>query len=1495
MTTMRSESRAIARRDVPPAGSPVQAPRDRAGDREASEAPARQPVATSREGVAGTEPPAMTLPGAGRRLLRSPAFRPGSPRIGGDRCDRPGSPGRVSAAARGIAGALDGVRWLGRAAVPALLLLTLLAGVATQASAQTLPKVYFQWSSQSHSEASGTRYVTLCLWPPQTSDVTVNYTVAGTAASGSDYEALSGTATVPARRKSVRIPVKLIDDSVQEGSETLVLKPTGSADYRVEGTHTLTILDDETAPVVSLEQLSGREEVQEWEGTYNFKVKLDPAPTSPITLNYRMSGSATSGSDYVTPPGTLSVPAGTETANIPVTIIDDDEGETYESIILKLIDGSGYQVARPQSAWVSIRFSDRTPTAYFATDSLTAAEGSGAHEVKLTLWHSVDNDLAVKYRVRSCSRNRRTPTPGLDYTALSGTVTVPKGRNIVTIPITIIDDGVPEGDECFLLELVRGEGYIPFQAPSLDQWVRVEVTVTDNDTPTVSFASASQSAGEGTGTRDVEVSLSPAPTTDITLAYTVGGTATSGSDFTIAGSGTLSVPKGATTATIPVTLIDDSVQERGETVVLTLSGSASYGVGSPGAHTLTILDDEPAVYFASASQDADEGSGTHDVEVKLNKAPATDITLAYTVGGTATSGSDFTIASSGTLSVPKGATAATIPVTLIDDSVQERGETVVLTLVGSAGYPVVNPGAHTLTIRANDRPTASFASAFQNVGEGSGTRDVEVRLNPAPGFDITLAFRVGGPGHGAATAGSDFTIPNSRRVLPGTISGTLSVPAGATTAAIPVTFIDDSVHESVETMTLMLAESPDYRIAGPPRHYVYISDNDGPKMYFASASQSVAEGSGMHDVVVRLNPAPTTDVTFTYTVGGTATAGSDFTIANSGTLSVPKGATTATIPVTIIDDSVEDSGETVVLTLIAGNGYAVGATGTHTLTIQNHEPAVPTVTVVRKAGTASSITEGGDAAFTLTADPAPALPLAVTVAVASDGDWGVTAGSRTVTIPATGSATLTLATTGDATDEPDGSVSVTVAAGSGYTVGASASGTVSVRDDDDAPADAAVDPALVAEVRAMAEQTQHGAAHVKRWRRVLVAFGVEEYPGLTPTAAAEAEANAQKYSSPLWPRIAEALAKLEAAPDTPPVTLPEVTVSADAASVTEGGDAAFTLTATPAPAADLPVTVTVASDGDWGVTAGSRTVTIPATGSATLTLATTGDATDEPDGSVSVTVAAGSGYTVGASASGTVSVQDDDDAPADAAVDPALVAEVRAMAAQTQNGAAHVKRWRRVLVAFGVEEYPGLTPTTAAEAEANAQKYSSPLWPRIAEALAKLEAAAQQDQDPPQQQEPEITVTANAASVTEGGDAVFTLTASPAPAADLAVTVTVATDGDWGVTAGSRTVTIPTTGSATLTLATADDAADEPDGSVTRDGGGRQRLHGGQPRVGHRGGARRRRAAARGDARGGERGDGGRQRGLHADGEPRPRGGPGRQRERWRPTATGASPPGRKR
>ncbi|MYH43341.1 MAG: hypothetical protein F4131_06515 [Acidimicrobiaceae bacterium] len=230
---------------------------------------------------------------------------------------------------------------------------------------------------------------------------------------------------------------------------------------------------------------------------------------------------------------------------------------------------------------------------------------------------------------------------------------------------------------------------------------------------------------------------------------------------------------------------------------------------------------------------------------------------------------------------------------------------------------------------------------------------------------------------------------------------------------------------------------------------------------------------------------------------------------------------------------------------------------------------------------ATSGEEGQDATFTLLASPAPSAPLTVSVTVTADGDFGVSTGSRTVSVGTGGTATLTIATVDDDADERDGSLSVTVDSGDGYTVSSGhASATVNVADDD----------------------------------------------------------------------------------DPPPIVVPEVTVTAGGA-VTEGAGAVFTVAAEPAPDAPLSVNVTVGQDGDFGASTGSRTVTVGTGGTATLTVATVDDDADERDGSLSVTVDSGDGYTVSSGhASATVNVADDDDPP------PIVVPEVSVADASIVEG-----------------------------------------------------------------------------------------------------------------------------------------------------------------------------------------------------------------------------------
>ena len=604
---------------------------------------------------------------------------------------------------------------------------------------------------------------------------------------------------------------------------------------------------------------------------------------------------------------------------------------------------------------------------------------------------------------------------------------------------------------------------------------------------------------------------------------------------------------------------------------------------------------------------------------------------------------------------------------------------------------------------------------------------------------------------------------------------------------------------------------------------------------------SVTAGSGVTEggdatFTVTASPAPTANLDVSVTVSqsgdyGAATGQRTVTIPTTGSVTITVGTT---------DDTTDETDGSVTATVNAGSGYTVSSSqGAATVGVaDNDDASTPVVSVTAGSG----VTEGGAASFTVTASPAPAADLAVSLTVSQSGDYGATTGQRTVTIPTSGSATVTITTTDDDVDETDGSVTLTINAGSGYTVSSSqGAATVGVADNDEPVVEEqtgyTVDPDVIAKVRELASQTQHGTAHVNRWNRVLVAFGEHDGTGVTggPMTASEAQEMANRHSSPVWDEVVTELTALEAASaQTPPPPTPEVSISAGS-GVTEGGDAVFTVTASPAPASNLAVSVTVSQSGDYGATTGQRTVTVPTSGSVTLTVGTTDDSTDETDGSVTATVNAGSGYTVSSSqGAATVAVSDNDAAPTPVVSVTAgsgvteggdAVFTVTASPAPTANldvsvtvsqsgdyGATTGQRTVTIPTTGSVTLTVGTTDDSTDETDGSvtATVNAGSGYTVSSSQGAATVGVADNDAAPT----PVVSVTAGS-GVTEGGDAVFTVTASPAPSSNLDVSVTVSASGDYGATTGKRTVTVPTTGSVTLTVGTTDDDADETDGSVT--------------------------------------------------------------------------------
>ncbi len=668
------------------------------------------------------------------------------------------------------------------------------------------------------------------------------------------------------------------------------------------------------------------------------------------TINYTVSGTAErgEGKDYTidgctSSPCSIRLPANTHTVSILLRINNDGLDENDETIVFTLQNGSGYKVNNSRrTTKVTLRDDDTRGLTFYRSWPDIDEGDSGTIKVRL----SSQPTAAVTVNIAS-----NNPDVTVSPTSLTFN---PSGSNLWsrdrTVTIAAAQDNDAVDDTATLTYRTSGGDYGGANALSIDRPVAVD----DDDTSTTVGPNLPRITIDGGpavtegSAASFTVNAAPAPTARLTVNVEV--VEPPGQDFVAAsheGVRTITLNAGATSASFTVPTVNDSTDEADGFVQVFVNDGPGYNAGGGGSVDVNDNDDPtPAVSFSSASSSVGEGGGSTGVRVNLTRpAPSGGLTVRYTVSGTARAGgsNDFTIQNSGTLSIAAGASSATIPVAINDDSATENAETVILTLSGGTGYTPGSTTVHTLTINDNDnasQPAASFTSAASSAAESAGTRNVTVNLSSgAPSGGVTIGYSATGTATGGS--GNDFTIQNS---------GTLSIAAGATSATIPVAINDDNARESAETVILTLSSGTGYTLGSPTVHTLTINDNDGsgpalPSASLASASSSAAESAGTRNVRVNLSSAaPSGGLSVRYSVTGTATAGSgnDFTIQNSGTLSVAAGATSATIRVAINDDSARESAETVILTLTSGTGYTLGSPTVHTLTItDNDSPRAP--------------------------------------------------------------------------------------------------------------------------------------------------------------------------------------------------------------------------------------------------------------------------------------------------------------------------------------------------------------------------------------------------------------------------------------------------------------------------------------------------------------------------------------------------------------------------
>lgn len=367
-------------------------------------------------------------------------------------------------------------------------------------------------------------------------------------------------------------------------------------------------------------------------------------------------------------------------------------------------------------------------------------------------------------------------------------------------------------------------------------------------------------------------------------------------------------------------------------------------------------------------------------------------------------------------------------------------------ITGGAGQFTFGSTSLDLNLPVAD-PVISIADA-PSVTEGNDSL-FTVTLDKSSTSTITVMYStMDGTGANAAN-GNDYTAR---------LNQTLTFSPGETQKQIAVPTVDDTIVESAETFGVNLF-NPSGATIGTAQATGTIGDNDSvlPSLSIADA-QAVTEGA-IATFTVTLSESVTSTVTVSYsTADGTgpqaAIGGVDFFNQTNQTLTFDPGETQKTISIATEDDPIVEPTENFRVSLFNPAGATI-ATATATGLIDDDDASAPTISIAD----AADVAEGNNAMFTVTLSAAASGSVTVSYSTvdgngptaAVGGQDFIAQSSQTLTFTAGQTQkTISIVTIDDPVVENDETFSVVLSNANGATI-TTAEGTGTITDNDVAP------------------------------------------------------------------------------------------------------------------------------------------------------------------------------------------------------------------------------------------------------------------------------------------------------------------------------------------------------------------------------------------------------------------------------------------------------------
>jgi uncharacterized repeat protein (TIGR01451 family) len=637
--------------------------------------------------------------------------------------------------------------------------------------------------------------------------VTVGYQTlsTGTATPNVDYVSTNGAIMFADGQTNAFLVVRLIDDALTEGNETVPVQlfgPSGGATLGLANA-TVTIVDNDlpgtfvfSAPTYSISESNAFATITIIRTNGNF---------GPANVTVQTSGgTATPTLDYGAVSNVLTFANGQNVRTITIPIVQDAIVEGTETVGLLLSNPTGgTSIGTPGTA--TLQIIDDEVAVGFAAANFDVVES--LTNVTITVIRTGDTNNAFSVVVNTSDASAVAPS---DYISTSTTLFFAPGETNRTFTVAVIDDQLPEGDEFVNLTLSN-----PSAGVALGPIPTARLNILDNDIG-FSFSSATYATNEAFVNMTITVIRTGLTGAVSAVDYaTFDGSATAGLDYLTA-TGRLAFAAGQTSATFTVSILDDTLIENNETINLVLANaSAPASVGPQSTAVITILDNDTSIGFSQTNYIVNEKVTNAVITLVRNGAATQPVSVSFrTVNGSAIAGVDYGAVSTVVNWGANDIAPKTVLVPVIDDAIAEGAETVNLQLFNPVGA-FIDPvtGASVLTI-VDNAGLIAFASVNYSVVEGSGNALINLVRTGGSNGTVSVNWNVTG---GTATPGQDYFGS----------AGTVVFASGETTKAILLPIGDDNLQEGIETVNLSLTGAGGGGSVGSPSSAVLsIIDND---------------------------------------------------------------------------------------------------------------------------------------------------------------------------------------------------------------------------------------------------------------------------------------------------------------------------------------------------------------------------------------------------------------------------------------------------------------------------------------------------------------------------------------------------------------------------------------------------------------------------------------------------------------------------------------------